>query len=126
MTNTPAVEASYTCPVCTHYFARRIQVVSMWIVIWSDRKDLCASDLALTYRASVHERHLAGGSLSTRTDTADRRRPGGKTITVKRACNGCGKSLGDATSAELDAAMCGSPFPDVRLECGCATDKAAA
>ena len=125
MTTTPAVEASYTCPVCAHYFTLRIGVVSMWIVIWSDRKDLCASDLAVAYRASVHERHLAGGSLSTRPDTAVRRRPGGH-ITVKRACNGCGKSLGDATSAELDAAMCGSPFPDVRLECGCLPEKAAA
>ncbi len=41
-------------------------------------------------------------------------------ITVQRCCNGCGRSLGDATDDELNAAVAGAPLPDVRDECGCA------
>lgn len=51
------------------------------------------------------------------TDTA-RLPGGGSRVTVKRCCNGCGRELGDATEAELDAAMVGRPLPDVRDECG--------
>jgi hypothetical protein len=46
---------------------------------------------------------------------------GGRRITMKRACNGCGRRLGDVTSAEMDAAIEGRPLPDVRDECGCSS-----
>ncbi|WP_035751702.1 hypothetical protein [Parafrankia discariae] len=42
---------------------------------------------------------------------------GAQRITVKRACNGCGLTLGDISPAELDAAVTGRPLPDVRDEC---------
>lgn len=45
---------------------------------------------------------------------------GGKRITVQRCCNGCGRPLGDANDAEMDAAIAGASLPDVRSECGCA------
>ena len=41
------------------------------------------------------------------------------TITVQRACNRCGRGLGDATEKELDACVNGRPLPDVHGECGC-------
>lgn len=40
-------------------------------------------------------------------------------VTVKRICNGCGRSLGDALDSELDAAINHQPMPDVRDECTC-------
>lgn len=46
---------------------------------------------------------------------------GTHTMRMKRACNGCGRGLGDATHTELAAAMDGAPLPDVREECGCVT-----
>lgn len=53
-----------------------------------------------------------------RPDTQPRRNDAGTTTRrVKRACNGCGNTLGDATDAELDAAMAGRELPDVRGEC---------
>lgn len=54
-----------------------------------------------------------------RPDTPDVKTERGKRITVKRMCNGCGRSLGDVTDAELDAAVSGARLPDVREECGC-------
>lgn len=54
-----------------------------------------------------------------RPSTPPRRTETGSTIlTVKRVCP-CGRELGDATDAELDAAVDGRPLPDVRDECGC-------
>ncbi len=44
---------------------------------------------------------------------------GQTTIHVHRSCNGCGRSLGDATPDELSRAITGSALPDVRPECGC-------
>lgn len=53
-----------------------------------------------------------------RPSTPPREDPsGGMTITIQRACNGCGTSLGNATAAELDAAAAGRPQPDVTDEC---------
>ncbi|MFC8361099.1 hypothetical protein ACFUIY_14650 [Streptomyces griseorubiginosus] len=53
-----------------------------------------------------------------RPSTPDRRHADGSTtITMKRACNGCGTRLGDATDEELVAGMNGRPLPDVRREC---------
>ena len=49
--------------------------------------------------------------------TPDRRTQSGKTIIIKRACNGCGELVGDVTAAELDAGMNGETLPDVRAEC---------
>lgn len=37
---------------------------------------------------------------------------------VQRVCNGCGRSLGDATEAEIEGAIYGD-LPDVTDECGC-------
>ncbi|MFW3473606.1 hypothetical protein ACN24M_20300 [Streptomyces microflavus] len=54
----------------------------------------------------------------TRTDTPDRvNDDGSRTITTKRACNGCGNLLGDITNSEMAAAIDGRPLPDVRREC---------
>ncbi|MFE7535267.1 hypothetical protein ACFU67_13455 [Streptomyces rhizosphaericola] len=56
--------------------------------------------------------------MSARTNTPDRINPdGSKTITTKRACNGCGELLGDITNNEMAAAIAGNPLPDVRREC---------
>lgn len=81
-------------------------------------------ELLMRFLGSVHARHVAGGSLSTRHHTPVKwttKANGGKSsrIRVQRSCNGCGSSLGDANDAELDAAMSGTDLPDVRLECGC-------
>lgn len=57
----------------------------------------------------------------TRTSTPDRYNDdGSRTITVKRACNGCHRLIGDLTEEEAEAAMNGEALPDVTLECGCA------
>ncbi|GGU84567.1 hypothetical protein GCM10010275_19530 [Streptomyces litmocidini] len=54
----------------------------------------------------------------TRPNTPDRiNQDGSKTITTKRACNGCGQLLGDINNAEMSAAIGGRPLPDVRREC---------
>lgn len=54
----------------------------------------------------------------TRPFTPDRTNADGSTtITTKRACNGCGQTLGDATDAEMGRAITGLPLPDVRGEC---------
>lgn len=54
----------------------------------------------------------------TRTSTPDAVEPNGSTtITMKRACNGCGEQIGDVTKAEMLAGMNGLPLPDVRPEC---------
>lgn len=52
-----------------------------------------------------------------RPHTPNRRTSGGITVTVKRACNGCGHTLGDATDAEIEACIAGLPMPDVRDQC---------
>lgn len=58
--------------------------------------------------------------MSPRPTTPDRKSPDGTTtITVQRACNGCGRDIGDATTVELDCAYMGLPLPDVADECGC-------
>ena len=55
---------------------------------------------------------------STRTNTPDRvNDDGSTTITVQRACNGCGQLLGDVTDAEIERAIAGLPALDVRAEC---------
>ncbi|MDT0608779.1 hypothetical protein [Streptomyces lancefieldiae] len=54
----------------------------------------------------------------SRPNTPDRINPdGSKTITTKRACNGCGDLIGDLTDNEFTAALMGRPLPDVRQEC---------
>ena len=42
------------------------------------------------------------------------------TVRMQRCCNGCGRQLRDVTLAEVDAAIAGTPLPDVTDECGCA------
>jgi hypothetical protein len=41
----------------------------------------------------------------------------GAAVRVRRACNGCGNLLGDATDAEIEACVTGRPLPDVRDQC---------
>lgn len=54
----------------------------------------------------------------SRTNTPDRvNANGSKTITTKRACNGCSQLIGDITEHEITAAISGRPLPDVRREC---------
>jgi hypothetical protein len=54
----------------------------------------------------------------TRTNTPDRiNADGSRTITTKRACNGCGELIGDITEQEMNAAIAGHQLPDVRREC---------
>lgn len=54
----------------------------------------------------------------TRPDTPDRHlTSGGTVIRLKRACNGCGQYVGDATEAEIVAVIDGHGLPDVRDEC---------
>lgn len=36
---------------------------------------------------------------------------------VQRACNGCGRDVGDVTEAEMEAVINGRPLADVRDEC---------
>jgi len=57
----------------------------------------------------------------TRTHTPPHHNPvtGTTRINVQRACNRCGRNLGDATEKELDACVNGAPLPDVHDECGC-------
>lgn len=55
---------------------------------------------------------------NTRTNTPDVELPGGgKQITVKRACNGCGELIGDVTEEEIERAIARLPIEDVRAEC---------
>ena len=55
-----------------------------------------------------------------RPDTPDEALPGGGTrITVKRSCSRCSEPMGDATLAELDAAVAGVQLPDTGDEHGC-------
>ncbi|WP_128378513.1 hypothetical protein [Streptomyces cavernae] len=42
---------------------------------------------------------------------------GGRAVRVKRACNGCGHTIGDATDAEIEACIAGTPLPDNRDQC---------
>jgi hypothetical protein len=44
-----------------------------------------------------------------------------RTIRVQRCCNGCGKPIGDADEADMNAAVAGLPLPDVRDECSTCT-----
>jgi hypothetical protein len=54
----------------------------------------------------------------TRPNTPDRvNADGSRTMTSKRACNGCSALLGDVTDHEMAAAIAGRPMPDVRKEC---------
>lgn len=56
--------------------------------------------------------------IPARTNTPDRANPDGSTtITMKRACNGCGTRLGDVTKLEMVLGVEGLPLPDVRREC---------
>lgn len=54
----------------------------------------------------------------TRPNTPDRvNEDGSTTIRMKRACNGCGRQLGDVTDQEMARGINGLPLPDVRKEC---------
>jgi hypothetical protein len=54
----------------------------------------------------------------TRLNTPDRINPdGSRTMTSKRACNGCGAFIGDVTDQEMSLAIAGALLPDVRGEC---------
>lgn len=69
-------------------------------------------------RAIVDGLDVTPPAAGPRPWTEDQPLPsGGRRIRVKRACNGCGIAVGDATDAELEAAIFGEPLPDVRGEC---------
>lgn len=53
------------------------------------------------------------------TDPINHHPGAGSVLTLKRACNGCGDLLGDATDLEIAAAIAGDPLPDTTIECGC-------
>ena len=54
----------------------------------------------------------------TRPWTENRTNADGSTsISMKRACNGCGQRLGDVTDTEMALAVNGLSLPDVRKEC---------
>ena len=80
-------------------------------------QDQYKAALALLDREAEQARIAVG---RPRPNTPDRKTLHGRSITVKRLCNGCGRNLGDATKAELEAArLSPSQLPDVRSECGC-------
>lgn len=109
-----------TCQVCSHYLTRRAAALDDPIAYRAFVRGVGPGVVLHEYLSAVHDRHLAGGSLSTRPCTPDHVDLTGITrVTVKRSCNGCGSTLGDATTTELDAAIDGAPLPDVTLECGC-------
>jgi hypothetical protein len=115
------------CRVCRHYLERRGDTLLTAVVVQALAYELVPALRLLRYVRSVHDRHVAGGSLSTRHHTAlQRTGPSSSRIRVQRSCNGCQKTLGDANAAELDAAVAGQMLPDVRLECGCWTNENAA
>ncbi|MCR1785349.1 hypothetical protein KVF89_22605 [Nocardioides carbamazepini] len=108
------------CPVCIHYGRRRAAALEAAIAFRALIRGVSPGVVAHEYLSRVHARHVAGGTLSTRKFTGTiEHEDGSKTLHVQRHCNGCGESVGDVTEAELDAAVCGAPLPDVRLECGC-------
>jgi hypothetical protein len=113
------------CPVCRHYLARRFHVLPIAVVHHADQVGVDPKALLSRYMWSVHQRHLAGGCLSTRPRTPDEKTETGTRLRVKRYCNGCASDLGDVREDELAAAVAGSPLPDVTRECGCAGRDAA-
>lgn len=114
-----SINAYRTCEVCSYYASRRGDLIAPELALQAFKRGVKVHVVAHEFLSRVHDRHLAGGSLSTRIHTPVVKTETGSRITVQRACNGCGESVGDANDAELDAAMAGAPLPDVRLECGC-------
>ncbi|SMF86450.1 hypothetical protein [Streptomyces sp. Amel2xC10] len=65
---------------------------------------------------SARDAQIAAGRA--RPNAPDRVNPdGSRSIRMKRACNGCGVQLGDATEDEMNRGILGLPLPDVRREC---------
>lgn len=121
------LNAYRTCPVCAYYASRRGHVLDAEFALQAFKRGVRISVVVHEYLTLVHERHLAGLSLSTRPWTPDYVDLDGVThLTVKRGCSGCGTRLGDATADELEAAVAGDDLPDTRLECGCYSEGAAA
>lgn len=114
------------CVVCTAYRRRRAHVLAPAIALRAFIRGVHPPVVAVEYMFAVHRRHLAGHTLSTRSSTPhEDLGDGHRVLHVKRVCNGCGKELGDATADELEAAVDGD-LPDVRIECGCYDQEAAA
>lgn len=79
-------------------------------------RSLYAAASGLAHRAD--DAAAAAAARGPRPNTPDRVNPdGSRTVTMKRACNGCGNSIGDVTDAEIEAGVNGEPLPDVRGEC---------
>ena len=125
MTKTTVAHISFaTCEVCLAYAGRRSAVLAPHFDLAALRRMVGTRVVVREYLHAVHRRHTAGLSLSTRpyTLTDWKRDAAGNRhglVIVKRACNGCGDELGDATQPEVEAAAAGAPLPDSRLECGC-------
>lgn len=113
------INAYRTCEVCSYYASRRGEVLAAELALQAFKRGVKVTVVVHEYLSRVHDRHLAGGSLSTRIHTPTIETKTGSRIYLKRSCNGCGETVGDVNEAELDAAMSGAPLPDVRLECGC-------
>lgn len=83
------------------------------------RAELAGRDLACwcPLTGPCHADVLLWLANSTRPWTPDVRAEDGTRITVRRCCNGCGLQVGDASAADLEAAMTGRVLPDVTGEC---------
>jgi hypothetical protein len=93
--------------------ARRARRAYWWSVITTFLADI-------PRRFYVYRPYIipGGPTLTTLRPNTPPFRRGDKTVhTQKRACNGCGANLGDATKEELEAAVAGRELPDARGEC---------
>lgn len=81
----------------------------------SDERGLIIQDANAFYHVAASA--IGQVRVGARVWTPKRRTATGTTITMKRACNGCGLSLGDVADEEMAAAIDGQPLPDVTGEC---------
>lgn len=70
-----------------------------------------------------HWPNQAPGAHRNRTPNRHDASTGQTTITMQRCCNGCGRSLGDATPIEIACATLGIDLPDVTGECAVCSDR---
>ncbi len=116
MTTISTRNAYRTCLVCAFYASRRAAVLEPEFALRAFKRGVAVSVVKHEYLTGVHARHLAGHTLSTRVSTLG---------WPKRRCNGCWRTLGNLTEAELEERAYDRPEPDVRLECGCQIGEAA-
>lgn len=66
---------------------------------------------------------IANRATLGRPWTLDATADGVTRLVTKRCCDGCGRPLGDASIAELEACIAGVPMVSVVAECGCQVTK---